>query len=142
MRVHMNETPVLVYDGLCALCNRAVQFVLRHDSGDMRFAPLNGEFARGLLETDPALRSVDSILFVTRSTAAGTGYETRTKSDAVLAILAHIGWPRSMIAMMRMVPRPVRDFLYDVIAGSRYRVFGRKSSCPVPAVEVRHRFID
>lgn len=132
------DDPVLVYDGICALCNRAVQFVLKRDRS-IRFAPLQGTYATHLLKRHPDLRAIDSVVFVT---SVGGVENVRTKSDAALAVLEHIGWPRAVVTIARIIPRPVRDFLYDVIARTRYDVFGKLQSCPVPAREVRNRFID
>jgi predicted DCC family thiol-disulfide oxidoreductase YuxK len=132
------DAPVLVYDGVCALCNRAVRFVLHRDR-TIRFAPLQGAYADELMARHPRLRDVDSIVFVTH---VGGKEKIQTKSDAALAILAHIGWPRAAVASLGIIPRPARDFVYDVIARTRYRVFGRMSSCPVPPPAVRERFIE
>jgi predicted DCC family thiol-disulfide oxidoreductase YuxK len=130
---------VLIYDGLCALCNSAVQFVLKYGDADIRFAPLQGVYAKGFLERRPELRTVDSILLVERG-ADGAEHVT-TRSDAVLRVLVLGGWHRAARILGR-VPRRMRDAVYDGVARVRYRLFGRKASCPVPPPSVRARFID
>ena len=82
--------PVLLYDGLCGLCDRTVQFALRADRrGVLRFAPLQGDFAAGLFDRHPTLREVDSLILVDSD---GTGGErVRVRSDAALGLAEHLG---------------------------------------------------
>jgi predicted DCC family thiol-disulfide oxidoreductase YuxK len=134
------HTPVLVYDGICALCNHAVRFVVDHDrNGTIRFAPLGGDFSCSLLAEHPELRSVDSIIFVTFDAAGRSRVQTR--SDAAIAVAQMMGGAFRLLAMLRIVPRRIRNGFYDAIARRRYRWFGRHETCPVPPAEVRARFI-
>jgi predicted DCC family thiol-disulfide oxidoreductase YuxK len=64
------------------------------------------------------------------------------KSDACLFVMAQLGWPWSLMGIFRVLPRALRDPLYDLVARNRYRIFGRRERCLVPAPEVRHRFVD
>ncbi len=135
------ERPVLLYDGVCALCNGAVRFMLRSDRrGTFRFAPLEGEFARGVLARHPALRGVDSLVLVEPESATGREIVT-VRSDAVLRVLAILGGPWRLALAARWLPRPLRDLGYDLIARHRYRVFGRYDTCPLPPPAVRDRFL-
>ena len=134
---------VLLYDGSCGLCARSVQFVLRHEraSHRLRFATLQGPHGIRALAAQPSLAGVDSVVWLERS---GDGTERAlVRSDAVLAVLDYLGggW-RWLARVGRLVPRLSRDMLYRVVAGHRYRVFGRDGSCLLPTPEQRTRFLD
>jgi predicted DCC family thiol-disulfide oxidoreductase YuxK len=134
------DGPVLLYDGLCAFCNRTVQFVLRRDRRRaIRFAPLQGDFARDVLARHPELGGVDSLVLVEHD-ASGTE-RVSTRSEAALRVARHLDglWRASVV--MRIIPRAVRDWAYDLFARFRYRVFGRYDRCPVPGPEQRDRFL-
>jgi predicted DCC family thiol-disulfide oxidoreductase YuxK len=133
--------PVLLYDGLCGFCDRTVQLVLRFDrKGRIRFAPLQGEFARRVLASHPELASVDSLLLV-EGEAAGIP-AVHVRSEAFLRLGSHLGGVWRALAILALVPRPLRDRAYDVFARHRYRLFGRFPACKVPTPETRSRFID
>lgn len=132
-----SEGPLLLYDGVCALCNGAVTFVLKRDrAGTVRFAALQGETASAILADHPALRGVDSMIWIE---ADGTA---STRSEAALAIARHLGggWA-TLAALARIVPTPLRDAVYDLIARSRYKAFGKFDACPMPPAEHRTRFL-
>jgi predicted DCC family thiol-disulfide oxidoreductase YuxK len=129
---------ILFYDGRCALCHGTVKFVLKHDRAGaaFRFAPLQGEtFALRVPET--ARRNVpDSIVVLTRE---GT---LLVRSDAFVHILARLGggW-KVLAAMLRVIPRLLRDMVYNFVARVRYRVFGTRTEvCPVVPPDLRSRF--
>lgn len=136
------DKPVLLYDGLCGFCDRTVQFILARDPGGaMRFAPLQGQFAGEVLRRFPALEGVDSLVLVDSAPAAA-GMPPLVRSDAILAIAGYLGWPWGAATLLRLVPRGLRDWGYDLFARHRYRLFGRYDSCPLPDAAVRARFID
>jgi len=131
---------VLLYDGLCGFCDRTVQFILARDpDGAMKFAPLQGDFAREVLHRYPALQGIDSLVLV--DAAPGTARPPLARSDAILAIADYLGWPWKAAGALHLVPRPIRDWGYDRFARHRYRLFGRLDSCPLPDAGVRARFI-
>jgi predicted DCC family thiol-disulfide oxidoreductase YuxK len=134
--------PVLLYDGLCGLCDRSVQFVLRHDRrGVIRFATLQGEYARGVLARHPGLAGVDSLVFV--ETDPATGEErVATRSTGTLRIARYLGGPWPLARVFSLVPRFLRDAAYDLVARTRFRLFGRLDRCRVPEPAQRARFID
>ena len=139
-----NGGPIVLYDGVCGLCNGFVQFVLPRDPrGRFRFAPLQGPTAAAILrrhevpvpEGDP-----ESIVLVEEP---GTPAERLSfRSAAALGVIRGLKAPWSWLAVLRVFPRPLRDWVYDRIARARYRVFGKLDACPVPAPEHRPRFLD
>lgn len=127
--------PVLYFDGVCGLCNRAVDFVMRHDSaGVFRFAPLQGETAaENLSSADVADLS---------SMVLTTGEGTFRRSAAAVRILWRLGslwWWLGWV--LWLIPAPLRDICYRCVAATRYRVFGRHETCRLPTPEERDRFL-
>ena len=136
----LDDGPILLYDGLCGFCDGAVQFVLRHDRRrTLRFAPLQGELARAIIARHPALAAVDSLILVQRAPHAGE--RVLVRSEAALGVARHMGGPWRATALLRVVPRAVRDWVYDTFARNRYRWFGRLDRCRVPAADERERFV-
>jgi predicted DCC family thiol-disulfide oxidoreductase YuxK len=132
---------VVLYDGVCGICNRSVQFVLRHDHKQkFRFAALQGVFAGQVLDTERA-RGPQTV-YLLRRTPDGNNRLT-AKSAAALEILDELGglW-RFPAIVLRAVPRGLRECAYDLIARNRYRWFGRYDACPIPDPQVRSRFMD
>jgi predicted DCC family thiol-disulfide oxidoreductase YuxK len=130
--------PILLYDGVCNLCNGFVRFVLARDpAARFRFAAIQSEPGRRLLTErglDPD--ALDTVVLLDERGRA------RTRSDAVLAVLARLRAPWPLAAAFRVVPAFVRDPVYRAIARARYRWFGRTDSCPAPTPELRGRFLD
>ena len=129
--------PVVLFDGVCNLCNGFVQFVIPRDpDGQIRFAPLQSVPGQELLRRHGfATADFDSIVLVEEE-------QTYTKSAAVLRIADILGWPYSLACVGRFFPAAFRDWLYDVIADNRYDWFGRRDRCMVPDEDVRDRFLD
>lgn len=127
--------PIVYYDGLCGLCDGFVRFVVARDRlGRYRFAPLQGETAR--------LRLGDGVpLDALRTVVLAEASEFRVKSDAALAILAGLGHGWQVVRVLRVVPRPIRDWVYDFIARHRFQWFGRREACRIPGLEERDRFL-
>ena len=133
--------PVLLYDGVCGVCNAAVQAVLRFDrGGSLLFAPLDGDFARAIIDRHPAIRDVDSVVFVDEP--GQPGERVAVRSEAALRVAEYLGGPWKLLTVVRVMPTALLDRLYDGFARIRYRVFGRYDSCPVPPPAVRLRFVD
>jgi predicted DCC family thiol-disulfide oxidoreductase YuxK len=128
----------LFYDGHCGLCQHAVRFVLAEDTTGkaFRFAPLQGETFQARVAGERRAGLPDSVVVLTR------GGELLVRSDAFLHIFRRLGgvW-RVLAAVLSVVPRGLRDFVYDFVARIRYRVFGtRDDLCPVVPAELRARF--
>jgi predicted DCC family thiol-disulfide oxidoreductase YuxK len=138
----VQKHPVLLYDGLCGFCDRTVQFILRHDRrAALKFATLQGDFARDVIARHPELRSVDSLILVVPNAATGTE-DVYVRSAGALEVARYLGGAWNLARVLSIVPRFIRDSGYDAFARIRYRVFGRHDSCPIPRPEQRARFID
>ena len=134
------QSPVLLYDGTCGFCDGAVRFVLRVDRrGELRFAALDSDYGRSVIARHPALATVDSVAFVDHP--GGVDERVAVRSAAALRVADYLGGPWRTFRVAALLPRPARDWLYDRFAAVRYRVFGRLDACPIPAPEVRARFI-
>lgn len=133
---------IVVYDGVCGLCNRLVQFLLRQDKRDrFRFTPLQSEFASSLLKK----HGINASDLDTVSVVADYGLPSEkafTRSDAVLRATWELGSIWRMGEIGRMIPRSLRDWVYDRVARSRYRIFGKYETCPLPKPEHRRKFLD
>jgi len=142
MQPHILDSgPVLLYDGNCGFCAESVQLVLRHDRRrTLRFAPLQGKFGRAVLAGHPELEGIDSMAWVERERTSGAS-RVLVRSDAGLRIAGYLGGPWRLAILGRLIPRIVRDRIYDLIARHRHRLMGSGSSCLVPAPDVRERFI-
>ncbi len=140
--MELSGKTIVLYDGVCGLCNRSVRFLLRHDNRDrFRFAPLQSEFASSLLNKHGInAAELDSVSVVTDY---GLASETAfTKSDSVLRATSELGGIWRAAEVGRFIPQVLRDWLYDRVARSRYRIFGEYKSCPAPSPQHRTKFID
>lgn len=133
---------VLLYDGLCGLCNGTVRFILARDRvGTLKFAPLQGAFAAGVRARHPEIAGVDSLVLVEREQGAGSTERVFVRSEAALGLARYLGGVWLLAGIFRLVPRVLRDWAYDRVAASRYRLFGRLAvAVPAPA-DVRDRFL-
>jgi predicted DCC family thiol-disulfide oxidoreductase YuxK len=135
--------PLLLYDGVCGLCNRMVQYVLKNDREDVfRFASLQGEVAGRILRRhDRYPASLDTVYLVVGFEESGERLLSR--SEAVFYVLQQLGGTKLLIArLFRLLPLFVLDFLYDLVARYRYRIFGKHETCPVPNPQTRSKFVD
>ena len=130
------DGPILFYDGVCGLCHKAVAFVLKNDRvGIVRFAPLQGATASRRLPSDLSDQR-DSMVFL----MDGHPY---LRSSAVVAMLSVLpGVWKVLGRLLWLVPRPIRDLGYRLVAASRYRFFGRYEACRLPSTEERERLMD
>ena len=130
-----DDHPVLLFDGVCNLCNGLVRFVVRRDpDATFRFAPLQSDVADDLLDDCGVDRGRDTVVLV-------DGGDCYTKSTAALRVAAHLGWPYRPLAAFLAVPRRVRDAVYDVVAANRYDWFGRRERCMAPTPDLAERFL-
>lgn len=124
---------IIVFDGVCGFCNSFVQFVIQRDpQAYFSFASSQSKVGQALLETISD-KPVDSIVLSEEG-------KLWIKSDAVLRIYNHLGGLWSYCSWLRIVPRPIRDGLYDVFAKYRY-IFGVRQVCQLPTADERKRIV-
>ena len=130
------HNPVVLFDGVCNLCNRSVKFIINRDpAAKFRFAPLQSETGKNLIsEFKLDNDNLDSIILVENSLCY-------IKSTAVLKILRKLGslWP--LLYVFIIVPPVIRDYFYDIVARNRYKWFGKEERCMVPNPDVEKRFL-
>lgn len=138
---HPSETfdasqPLIVFDGVCVLCSGFVRMVVRLDRKNrFRFATAQSPFGEALfrkygLRTDSYetnLVLIDGAAFM--------------RLESLVAVMAELGWPWRAARVLLLLPRPLRNWLYDRIARNRYALFGRKDSCDIPSAGLRGRFL-
>lgn len=131
-----NEPPILLFDGVCNLCSRAVQFVIRHDpAGRFRFAALQSPAGQRLLvEHGLPADALDTFVLI-------EGARCFTRSDAAIELARRLDGAWRWLRLAAVVPRPIRDWAYGVLVRNRYRWFGRRESCMVPTPELSQRFL-
>lgn len=127
---------VILFDGVCNLCNASVDFVVRHDpKGRFKFASLQSDVARDLLGARRAGDELpDSIVLV-------EGGRVLHRSSAAMRIARGLAFPWNLLSLFWLVPRPLRDVIYDWVARNRYRWFGTRDTCRVPTPAERTRFL-
>ena len=128
---------LVLFDGVCTLCNGFVQFVIDRDPhGRVQFGALQSAPARRVLELHDAPDPLpDAIVLVEQ----GSVY---SRSTAVLRIARHLTFPWPLAFALLAVPRPIRDWIYALVAGHRYQWFGKREHCMVPTPALRSRFLD
>ena len=139
---HGSLTPVLLYDGACGFCARGVQFVLTHEPAAkreaLRFAPLQGAFGTRVRSEHPELAAIDSMVWYEPGPDGRSSF--RVRSDAGLMALRHVGGSWGLFAGLgRLVPRALRDAVYDLIA--RHRLDLSAPACLLPTEAQQRRFL-
>lgn len=131
------SNPVILFDGICNLCNSAVRFVIRHDrKKQFRFASLQGEAGLQLMKQyHVQLPHTDSFILIYNQ-------KVYIKSSAALMVLKMIGGPLALAYGFIIVPRFIRDGIYSWIAKNRYKWFGKKESCMIPEKDLSYLFLD
>jgi predicted DCC family thiol-disulfide oxidoreductase YuxK len=137
--------PIVLYDGVCGLCNRLVRFIIRRDSNAIfRFASLQGAFASRILAShhlNPG--DLDTVYVVVAQNSEHPGELIFSRSDAALFVFKQLGGLYKPAAfLLQMLPRFLRDSAYNMVARRRYRIFGRFEACPLPGAQDRGRFLD
>jgi predicted DCC family thiol-disulfide oxidoreductase YuxK len=137
-----HPAPILLYDGTCGFCAWSVQLVLRHDRRQtLRFASLQGDYGTAVRSRHAELAGVDSIVWV-EPDGKGDGEMVAVRSEAALRVARYLGGWWTVTRAGWLIPRPIRDALYDLIARHRHKLVGAGASCLLPGPEVRPRFLD
>jgi predicted DCC family thiol-disulfide oxidoreductase YuxK len=132
----MCRNQLVIFDGVCNLCNGTVQFIIKRDRNKKfsfitRQSPIGQEM---LMQLGLPVEDQSTVVYL----KAGVPY---LKSMAVLKILKDLGRGWSLLYVLVVIPAFIRDFIYDLIAKNRYRFFGRRNSCKVPGSEMTDRFL-
>jgi predicted DCC family thiol-disulfide oxidoreductase YuxK len=129
--------PILLFDGVCNLCNGVVQFIIKNDpKAKYKFCSLQSDYGQQLLESHQ-LPTDDFESFVLIS-----GDKYYRKSTAALQLLRGLGGGWKLFYGFIIIPAPIRDFFYSLVANNRYKIFGRTDQCMVPTPELTNRFLD
>lgn len=129
---------IVLFDGVCNLCDNAVQFIIKHDKKDVfRFASLQSEIGQEICKHIGIDASkIDSIILY----EPGIAYYY--KSEAALNIASDLGGPVSLLSIFKVLPSRFSNVVYDFIARNRYKWYGKKESCMIPTVELKSKFLD
>ncbi|APA66085.1 DUF393 domain-containing protein [Maribacter sp. 6B07] len=128
---------IILFDGVCNLCNNSVQFVIKRDVNDVfQFAALQSETGKKLLtERNIDTQEVDSIILIEPNIAY------YTKSTAALEIGKHLKGLKAISSILLWLPEALRNIVYDFIARNRYKWYGKKDNCMIPSEELKSKFI-
>ena len=137
-----NSKTLVLYDGVCGLCNGLNRFLLKRDLNDhFRFASLQSEFAASLLEQ----YDINAVDLNTVYVIADFGHPSQrllARSDAILHVVGRLGGVWGLLRIGRALPRSLRDALYNAVASNRYRFFGKYDVCLMPDERYRRKFLD
>lgn len=136
--ISKDDKKIILFDGVCNLCNSSIQFVIKHDKKNhYKFAALQSDVAKMLLnERGIDSSQIDSIVLIDPNTAY------YIKSSAALEIGKSFGGGWRLLSIFEWVPRPIRDWIYDLIAKNRYSWFGKQNDCMIPTPELKAKFLD
>lgn len=126
---------IILFDGVCNFCDKSVQFIIKRDPmARFKFASLQSDAGKDLLKLFNVPKDINSIVLIKNNKAY-------FKSSAVLNVCKNLkrGW--KFLYLLMIVPRPFRDFLYEIMAKNRYKWFGKTESCMIPSPDIRKRFL-
>jgi predicted DCC family thiol-disulfide oxidoreductase YuxK len=133
---------LILYDGVCGLCSRLVEFILKHDHrGVFTFASLQSATGRAIVERCAGNPDELTSFYVLANYRTGHA-RMFSRSSSALFVARELGWPWKVAVLMRVLPTAILDRVYDVVAQSRYRIFGRHEQCLAPRPEFRSRFLE
>ena len=132
-----NNKKIILFDGVCNLCNSAVKFIIKRDHNDLfRFAALQSESGRNFLaERNIDTEDIDSIILIEPNVAY------YTKSTAALEIGKNLKGQRTISSILLWLPESFRNIVYDIVAKNRYKWYGKRDSCIIPSEELKNKFI-
>jgi predicted DCC family thiol-disulfide oxidoreductase YuxK len=132
-----NNKPIVLFDGICNYCNYWVNFAVRRDSKQkLLFTPLQGETAKRLLpQYNISPTALSSVILIDKEKAY-------TQSTAALRMSRYLDGGWKLLYGLIIIPKPIRDFFYKIIARNRYKWYGKRDECMVPSPELRDRFLE
>lgn len=132
----LNDGPVVLFDGVCSLCNSLVRFIYSRDpNANLRFANLQSEYAQHVLRKfNRPSDNLDTLILI-------EGEDIHTYSTGSLRIVRYFRFPWSLFRVLLILPRFFRDAVYKMVALNRYRWFGQLQACPLPTPELESRFV-
>lgn len=127
---------IILFDGICNLCNSTVLFIIKRDHKEIfKFASLQSETGQGLLQRfHMPTHKMDTLFYI-------RGNICLQKSTAVIFILCDLGGLWKIFYLFKFIPTCIRDAIYQALANSRYRLFGKKADCMIPSAKIKSRFI-
>lgn len=134
--------PILLYDGVCGLCNRLNQFILKRDRNDrFRFASLQSGLAESLTRRHGADPKELDTVYVVVDHNRPTEY-LLSRSDAIIYVLTELGGIWRAMAVAKVLPKALRNVAYEIVAKNRYRLFGKHDSCLLPDAKNKDKFLE
>jgi predicted DCC family thiol-disulfide oxidoreductase YuxK len=133
----LNHKQLILFDGVCNLCDSSVQWVIKHDNKDIfMFTALQSEVGQQIIkEYNIDTAKTDSFLLYTPEVGISS------KSMAALKIAFQLGFPNNLLCVFFIIPPFVRNYVYDYIAKNRYKWYGKKESCMIPTPELKSKFL-
>ncbi len=133
---NFNNKFIILFDGVCNLCNSSVNFIIKHDTKEQfLFASLQSDAAKEILLQFSTKKLIqDSIILI-------DGKNIYEKSSAALQISKHLNDGYKVLYSFIIIPKFIRDWVYDIIAKNRYKWFGKKEKCMIPTSEIKNRFL-
>jgi predicted DCC family thiol-disulfide oxidoreductase YuxK len=132
-----SNNKIVLFDGVCNLCNSSVQFIIKHDKKkQFRFASLQGKFGQEVLKKNNfSSESLNTLILIEED-------KIFTRSTGVLRMLKHLGGGWSLLYGFIILPAFIRDAVYNWVSKNRYKWFGKKDECMIPTKELKERFLD
>jgi predicted DCC family thiol-disulfide oxidoreductase YuxK len=129
---------LILFDGVCNLCNASVLYVIKRDKKDLlMFAPLQSNIGKQIIKQyNLDTSKTDSILLYSKTNGLSV------KSSAALQIAKHLGFPNNLMSIFFIVPPFIRNWVYDFIAKNRYKWYGKKDACMIPTPELKAKFLE
>lgn len=126
---------IILFDGDCNFCDHSVQFIIKRDKNAVyKFTSLQSEIGQEIKRKYQVPEHIDSIILVKDD-------KCYFKSAAALRISKHLSGGWKLLYVLSIIPKPIRDYFYDILAKNRYKWFGKKDSCMLPSPEIRKRFL-
>ncbi|OIJ14387.1 thiol-disulfide oxidoreductase [Anaerobacillus alkalilacustris] len=126
---------IILFDGICNFCRHSVQFIIKRDKNAVyKFASIQSDIGREIVYKHNISTNIDSLILIENN-------QCYYQSTAVLKICKHLKGEWKLLYCLLVVPRPIRNYLYEIVAKNRYKWFGQTDSCSLPSPELKNRFL-